>query len=237
MIPTLFCSVDVADARDKASEFAAGFASAVTVVHGPLTVSEVPKVRETCSPLHLQVVNVDGVSPSATEQLLSLVRQGLVVGYSTTIQSAAGVHVQRSGLRSDDSVYVALSESGMRSSEAAQCARIGRGSADRGAQGLSLLSSRSRIVKMLDAIRSHDLPGTHTSASALTGDDIWLIREAVHEVRTGDFALWSQREVEIFAKHVDFVSGTVSDYFVRSPQTTALTLAMGLYFAECGLIS
>lgn len=236
MIPTLFSSVDVSDARDRALEYAETLADSVVHVPGPLTVAEVAAVDAGWSPLHVQVVNIDGVSTSAAVRLRALLRKGAFVGYTTDPHPLHGVSFHRRGLVRDDDVYVALSNEGYRPSEAAQCARVGRGSVDKARDALPALSSRTRVMKMLEAVRSHDLSGVHATSEALTGSDIELLRAAVHEIRSGDFAMWSQREVDILSKHIDFVESTVSTYFVKSPPATALTLAMGLYFAECGLL-
>ena len=236
MIPTLFFSVDVADARGRALDFAASEHDVVTHIEGPLTVAEVFSVNQNCSPLHLQVVNIDGVSQSASTQLLSLVRQGKIIGYSTSVKHAPGVHVQRSGLLPDDVVYRSCVDAGMTSTQALQAAKAGRGSVDAAVAALPLLSRRGRVLKLLDAVSAHNMTAVQTTAAEFTGTDILLVRHAVTEIRSGEWAVWSEREVEIFSTHIEFVASTISDYYVQSPAATALTLGMGLYFAECGLL-
>lgn len=240
MIPTIFTAADSATARAGAHEYAQTTfpQTDIAPVDHRLTVSEIQQVRDlSVSPLLMPVVNCDAVSDAATQQLLTLVRKGEIVGYSTTIHEASGIYIRRTGLRSDDSVYLACVEGGMTSAEAAQSALMGRGSADAAASALHLMSSRFRVIKLLDAIRAHDLSAVHTAAAAFTAEDVVLVRKAIEEIHTGDWALWAQHEVEIFSEHIDFVTYTLSNYYITSPSATALPLAMGLYYAECGLLS
>lgn len=234
--PRIFVAVDVASARRSAAEFVSAPAA---VYETSCSVADALKIKQSCKAIPTPgLLNLDvAASARALAVLVSIVRSGDAVGFGSSRPNVPldGIDVTVAGLRSDDEVYMQCVAAGMRPDEAVTAARLGKGSVDAAVDTFELMRRRRGVLRLIEAIRDKDLNEVEMAAEAFGSSDVEVLRIAVNEIRTGEFAMFTSRDLEILAPQVEFVASLVKSY-VKSPVLLARVLGTGLYFSECGQV-